>query len=316
MTVHAASYDQDPMSVRLIHAITATNKHPVSETAKRYIEARHDLTTHASGLPAGLKGLDNVDEIPGKGVSANYFGFPVMAGSPALTNTANHPLVQEYLGNGLTILTISLGKQLIAIFGMRDRPRDGVHDLIAHLGCAGKQVTLVSGDNLPAVQNFAREVGIPLDSTYAAQTPVSKGETVQSLKNLHHPDPVAFVGDGINDTIALSKADISIATGSASNASSQIIILSSDISKAMREILWTSLITRNHVLASLGFCGVYFAVAIVLASGVTEWRIPPAYAGLGELVSVMPVLLVGGHLAVVKAVKRRRSVNKVQNQHL
>jgi Cu2+-exporting ATPase len=184
------------------------------------------------------------------------------------------------------------------------------------LGRAGKQVALVSGDNLPAVQNFAREVGIPLDSTYAAQTPVSKGETVQSLKDLHHPHPVAFVGDGINDTIALSKADISIATGSASNASSQVIILSSDISKAMREILWTSLITRNHVLASLGLCGVYFGVAIVLASGVTGWRIPPAYAGLGELVSVMPVLLVGGHLAVVKAVKRRWSVNKVQDQHL
>jgi cation transport ATPase len=302
MTVHESSFDQDPLSIQLIHAITTSSKHPVSETAKRYIEVQNHLFDETD--PKSTITLREIEEVPGKGVKATFFGFTIMAGSPAFTESLEHPLVKSYLEQGLSILVITLGKQVIGVFGMRDQPRDGVHDLIAHLDRVGTQVALVSGDNHAAVHSFAREVGIPVTMTHAAQTPVSKGQVVQSLKDTHHPRHVAFVGDGINDTIALVTADISIATGSASNASSQIIALSSDIPKAIREILSTSRMSRNHVIVSLAFCGVYFAVAILLASGVTGWRIPPEYAGLGELVSILPVLLVAAHLAAYKSVQR------------
>jgi len=296
MTVQQTSYDQDPQSVQLIHAITAASKHPVSETAKRYIESQHELSQET-------KGLEDVDIVPGKGVTATFFGFPVMAGNAEFTDTTHHPLVKEYLSKGMTILVITLGGQLIGLFGMKDQPRSGVNELVTHLEGQGKQVSLVSGDNHSAVHSFAQTIGISHNNVHASQTPVSKGEVVQHLKN-STPGLVAFVGDGINDTIALSTADISIATGSASNASSQIIILSSDVPKAVYQILNTSRMTRNHVMVSLSFCGVYFAAAILLASGVTGWRIPPAFAGLGELVSILPVLLVGAHLALYKSVQR------------
>jgi P-type E1-E2 ATPase len=227
----------------------------------------------------------------------------VMAGNAEFTDTSHHPLIKEYLSKGMTILVITLGKQLIGLFGMKDQPRSGVDELVTYLDGQGKQVSLVSGDNHSAVHSFASTIGILSSNVYASQTPVSKGEVVQHLKD-NTAGLVAFVGDGINDTIALSTADISIATGSASNASSQIIILSSDVPKAMYQILSTSQITRNHVVVSLSFCGIYFVAAILLASGVTGWRIPPAFAGLGELVSILPILLVGGNLAVFRSVQR------------
>jgi len=296
MTVQNTSYDQDPQSVQLIHAITAASKHPVSETAKRYIESQHELSQNT-------KELENIDIVPGKGVAATFFGFPVMAGNAEFTDTTHHPLIKEYLSKGLTILVITLGRQVIGIFGMKDQPRSGVNELVTYLKEQGKEVSLVSGDNHSAVHSFAQTIGISHDQVHASQTPVSKGEVVQHLKE-NTAGLVAFVGDGINDTIALSTADISIATGSASNASSQVIILSSDVPKAVFQILNTSRMTRNHVLVSLSFCGIYFAAAILLASGVTGWRIPPAFAGMGELVSILPVLFVGGHLAAFKSVQR------------
>jgi cation transport ATPase len=298
MTVQQSSYDTDPLSVQLIHGITATSKHPVSETARRYIESHHELPSEIRG------GLVDVEIIPGKGVTASFFGFPVMAGSADFTDTTHHPLVEENISNGMTILVITLGRQLIALFGMKDQPRSGVSELVLELEGEGKQVSLVSGDNHSAVHSFANNIGIARNHVHASQTPGSKGQVVQQLKDSITPGRVAFVGDGINDTIALSTADISIATGSASNASSQIIILSSDVPSAIRQILSTSQLTRNHVVVSLTFCGVYFAVAILLASGVVGWRIPPAFAGLGELVSILPVLLVGGHLALFKSASR------------
>lgn len=295
MTVQQTFYDEDPLSVQLIHAITVASTHPVSETAKRYIESRHDTTTET--------GLEDIDIIPGQGIHALFFGFPIMAGSAEFTSTTHHPLVKQYLSLGMTILVITLGRQLIGLFGMKDQPRDGVVELVTHLEAHGKKVSLVSGDNHSAVHSFAGAIGIPHVDVYAAQTPVSKGEVVQNLQ-ASTSGRVAFIGDGINDTIALSTADISIATGSASNACSQIIILSTDVPKAVRQILKTSRLTRNHVVVSLTFCGAYFAAAILLASGVTGWRIPPAFAGLGELVSILPVLLVGGHLAAIRAIER------------
>lgn len=296
MTVQQTSYDQDPQSIQLIHAVTAASKHPVSETAKRYIESQYQLSQE-------IKGLEDVDIFPGKGVTATFFGFSVMAGNAEFTDTTHHPLVTEYLSKGMTILVITLGGQLIGLFGMKDQPRSGVNGLVTHLKGQGKQVSLVSGDNHSAVHSCAQTIGISRNNVHASQTPVSKGEVVQHLKD-NTSGLVAFVGDGINDTIALSTADISIATGSASNASSQIIILSSDVPKAVYQILGISQMTRNHVVVSLSFCGVYFAAAILLASGVTGWRIPPAFAGLGELVSILPVLLVGAHLALFKSVQR------------
>lgn len=308
MAIHQTSYDPDPLSLRLIHRITASNKHPVSETARRYLESQHSelkdtLLSGPSELPEAE--LGDIELIPGKGVSANFFGFDIRAGNATFTHTESHPLVKEYLSNGMTILVITLGQQLIGLFGMKDQPRPGVDRLISDLGREGRQISLVSGDNPSAVHAFACEVGIDHLSVHASQTPTSKAEVVKSLKQACASGKVAFVGDGINDIIALSTADISIATGSASNASSQIIILSNDVPKAIRSLLATSYLTRNHVVASLAFCGVYFTVAILLASGVTGWRIPPAYAGLGELVSILPVLLVGAHLALFKAITRK-----------
>lgn len=205
----------------------------------------------------------------------------------------------------MTILAITLGNQLVGLFGMKDQPRPGVQKLLSDLGRDGRQISLVSGDNPSAVHAFALEVGISLDQVHASQTPTSKASVVKSLKATAHPGKVAFVGDGINDIIALSTADVSIATGLASNASSQIIILANDVPRAIKSIIVTSYVTRNHVIVSLAFCGVYFTVAILLASGVTGWRIPPAYAGLGELVSIIPVLLVGADLATFKVIARK-----------
>jgi Cu2+-exporting ATPase len=50
-----------------------------------------------------------------------------------------------------------------------------------------------------------------------------------------------------------------------------------------------------HVYLSRVWCAIYFTVAILLAAGVAvNFRIPPQFAGLGEVVSVLPVIMLAG----------------------
>ncbi|ORY23687.1 E1-E2 ATPase-domain-containing protein [Naematelia encephala] len=297
LTVQDSSYHQDPLNVRLIHCVTGVSKHPVSETVRRYIESHNDV---GLDIATGLRGLDDIKVVPGQGVTGRFYGFQVKAGNAKYTAMENHPLVSSYLSRGMSILVITLGHQLIGLFGMKDRPRPGVQQLVKSLERSGMEVALVSGDNKYAVESFAQEVKISPDSTYSGQTPISKSKVIESLKATHSPGMVSFVGDGINDTVALSTADISIAIGSASSTSSDIIFLTHDIPKAIQTTLSTSYLTRNHVMVSLTCCGLYFTAAILLASGVTGWRIPPSYAGLGEMISIIPVLLVAGSFVLFK----------------
>jgi Cu2+-exporting ATPase len=63
---------------------------------------------------------------------------------------------------------------------------------------------------------------------------------------------------------------------------------------------------RLHAMLALIWCGIYFTVAILLASGATvHARIPVQYAGLGEMVSVAPVILLAASAWAWRVIQRR-----------
>lgn len=111
-----------------------------------------------------------------------------------------------------------------------------------------------------------------------------------------------FIGDGTNDSLALEQASISVAIGTGSGsdiaiATASIILLAPDVMKGLEKVLSISKLARRHVYLTLGWCAVYFVFAILLASGaVVKFTIPPEWAGLGEVVSILPVLAIGGAL--------------------
>jgi Cu2+-exporting ATPase len=107
---------------------------------------------------------------------------------------------------------------------------------------------------------------------------------------------VMFIGDGTNDAVAVTQADIGIQLGS--------VLSASDITRqAADAVLLNGLegipflmdisgVSFRRMVFNFVWAGVYNILAILMASGAfVAVRIPPAYAGLGEVVSVVPVIV-------------------------
>jgi P-type E1-E2 ATPase len=113
---------------------------------------------------------------------------------------------------------------------------------------------------------------------------------------------VMFIGDGTNDALALVQSDVGVSLGGGTDVASsaaQVVLLSS-LHAGLVDVFALARAARRRVWINIAWAGVYNVVAILLASGVLgRVRIPPQWAGLGELVSVLPVVLVAWSLGVV-----------------
>jgi Cu2+-exporting ATPase len=182
----------------------------------------------------------------------------------------------------------------VAVFGLEDQIRSDAVETVQKLRARGISMSLISGDHEGAVSLVASRLRI---SGRSRCTPASKAEYVKSL--IDEGNTVLFIGDGTNDAVALAQASIGLhmntGTDVAQSAADAILMRPSltniltliDLSRAF----------HRRVLFNFGWSFVYNLFAILLAAGAFEATeakasIQPQYAGLGELVSVLPVILV------------------------
>jgi P-type Cu+ transporter len=152
-------------------------------------------------------------------------------------------------------------------------------------------------------QAIASQLGI--SNVLAQVQPHEKAEKIAELQKQH--EIVAMVGDGINDAIALAKADISIAIGAGTDIAvetSNIILMKSDL----RDLITCFNLSRRsflHICWNFFWAIIYNVISIPLAAGVifpfTGWVFPPAAAAALELCSSIPVVLFALLLRFYKA---------------
>ncbi|KAK1920607.1 E1-E2 ATPase-domain-containing protein [Papiliotrema laurentii] len=299
LSVAVADDGGSDISQLLAHILTHAVKHPVAAAVHQHI---------AASKPCDTTGRDDaLVSIPGAGVETLVLGYVLRGGSPKFTNTTGHPRVTTLVNQGFSVFTVTFGSQLIAVYGLLDVARPGAERLIADLTQKSQRVVMITGDNEEAAHRFASRIGLSLDSVHGPCSPERKGELVAMLRKDY--GSVAFVGDGINDSIALASSDVAISLGSGTDAAvslAHIVLLGTDINRGISATLDLARLSNAHVIAALVWCGIYFVFAILLASGAfVKWRIPPSYAGLGELVSVLPVLLIAGSVWLTRAAQLR-----------
>jgi len=288
-----ATDDADSNIGRIMaHYLCHSTKHPVGAAIHDYLQSSH----------CGPVELESaLSTIPGAGTESSALGYTLRGGSPAFTDTIDHPRVAALLKQGLSVFVVTLGTQLVAVYGLLDQERQGAKELVDELVSSCNRVVLISGDNPGAVHRFAAGLSLSPENVHAGCSPSAKGELV---KRLCEENRLAFVGDGINDSIALASADVAISLGSGTEAAvslAQIVLLGQDIHRGIRSTLDIAGISNWHVIASLTWCGIYFVFAILLAGGAfVNFRIPPSYAGLGELVSIAPVLVIAADVFVFR----------------
>jgi len=111
------------------------------------------------------------------------------------------------------MVLVAINDILAGAVELRSSNRPEAADVIQRLRQRGKEVILISGDHQKPTERFAQQMGI--DHWYAEVLPQRKADIVRKVQA--EGKKVAFVGDGVNDTLALSQADVSLSLGGASD---------------------------------------------------------------------------------------------------
>ncbi|KAF4589093.1 heavy metal translocating P-type ATPase [Ophiocordyceps camponoti-floridani] len=286
---------EDDEAIAISRALVADSKHPVSLAVARHLQDRRQH-------PIKLK--DRLD-LPGSGLRAlvGDSAVVVRAGSAAWTGTERHPAVTELLHRGLTLLVVTRDGELLAVFGMRTKLRPETAAVVGHLRRRGIVVHVVSGDHKAAVDAAAAEVGIDgHDVTLVASkcSPADKRQYVARL--MAKGRCVMFVGDGTNDAVAVTQADVGVQltsfdSSSSASSGSHVTRAAADVVllnglDGIRVLLRISAVSFRRIIFNFVWSAAYNVLAVLLASGaLVAVRIPPGLAGLGEFVSVLPVIL-------------------------
>ena len=293
--VHLAG--QQALSRSLALGLMINSKHPVSSAIVTYLKEK-DVT------PANV---ESVVSLVGKGVEGTWNRSVVCAGNPRWLEFEKLPSVQTLFSSGLTILCLSLNEEPLAIFGLEDPLRRDVHDVITKLQARNISVSLVSGDNHAAVSSLAHRLGIPGTHVRAHCSPADKQHYIQSLSspfaNTDKNNTILFCGDGTNDAIALAQASIGVhmsgGTDIASHAADAVLLRPT--LSGILVLMDLSAAFYRRVCLNFLWAFVYNSVAVLLAAGAfVHVRIAPQYAGLGELVSVLPVVAIAMQLRWAK----------------
>ena len=128
-------------------------------------------------------------------------------------------------GHGLSEVIVASGRECLGAIVFADEPRPEAAGIVNELRSRGvTNVVLLSGDTENATRRVAEWLGI--DDWASRMSPDQKAETVRRLKGEGHR--VAVVGDGVNDSLAFSLADLSIAMDGGADmarAHSEVVLL-------------------------------------------------------------------------------------------
>ncbi|MEO0701629.1 MAG: heavy metal translocating P-type ATPase [Pseudomonadota bacterium] len=225
-------------------ALATASSHPLAR-------ALSDAAAEAGVHPARVS---DIEEVPGYGVQGTWRGERVRLGRAAWVGADAVPATATYLAVG------AAAPQAIRF---TDTLRPGADQAIAAFRKAGARIMLVSGDSPAAVEALASEIGI--DDIRAEATPEDKAELVAELGETGHK--VLMVGDGLNDTAALSAAHVSISPATALDAArvaSDIVFLGRDFAP-LGDALGTATQARKRIQENFAISTVYNVIAVPIA---------------------------------------------------
>lgn len=263
---------EDPRFLQKIAALEQYSEHPLAKAVMAEAEKR--------GIIPGK--CEEFQTYPGAGVSGRVDGVRLYGGTAVFLGI---PLTDPFAGQGKTALFFAEetpeGKKLIGTVGVADEIRAESREAVSLAKKAGLRVVLLTGDRREAAEAVAVQAGI--NEVIAGVLPDQKAAEIRKLQE---GGKVAMVGDGINDAVALTQADVGIAIGSGTGtavASADVVLLNSHPLDAVRAIVLGRKVLRN-IRENLFWAFGYNLIGIPLAAGafisLLNWRMNPMFGSL------------------------------------
>jgi len=241
-------------------ALEARSEHPVARAVQRWAEQQ----ASAQARPA----VEDFRSHAGRGVTAQVASRSIAAGSVAfIVEQVPASVLAELEPPGdCTAVAVAFDGRAVLLLGVADTLRPGAAEAIAALQAEGIEVRLATGDRASAAQAVAQRVGLPPERVHAGLSPVGKQALVLELQRAGRR--VGFVGDGINDAIALAEAHASFAVGSGAGVAMQaadITLKVPDVAKVLAAVRMARE-ARRVIIQNLAWAFGYNVLMIPLAA--------------------------------------------------
>lgn len=177
--------------------------------------------------------VQDFKEIAGKGLSYQYNGETVLVGNSVLVDA------NDTNEEGATKIYVKINDKLAGIIYLGDTVKDGVVETIKELKALGIKTNMFTGDNKQIAEKTGKEIGI--ENIKSEMLPQDKYNAFEEIINKKDEKAkVAFVGDGINDSPVLARADVGISMGGVGSESaieaSDVVIMTDNVSKILDAI--------------------------------------------------------------------------------
>lgn len=256
--------DAGPEERTLLAVAESRSEHPYAMAIVRHIG---EVITEGYSL-------ENFENIPGKGIRMQQSGQTYWAGNRALAVEHGADTEQDACRNflqneevkGGTVIFYGAAERLLAVLVLNDPLKETSIEAVRSLQQRGIKVHVLTGDGQGAAESVATRIGA--DAVRWGMLPQDKEDYIRSLQA--EGRSVAMVGDGINDSQALARADVSVAMGKGTDIAmdvAMVTLMTSDLSLLGRAVD-LSRRTVRIIRENLFWAFIYNLIGIPIAAGV------------------------------------------------
>lgn len=274
--------------LKLAAALERQSEHPLAEAIMAECETR--------GIVARM--VEDFAAVPGRGVTAREGQNVIAAGNVRLMSelgiTVPAGLAERFAAEGKTPLFFAKNGELAGIVAVADEVKETSAEAVTALRSLGVDVRMLTGDNRVTAEAIARRVGLTSEQVIADVLPADKERHVRELQDTG--SKVAMVGDGINDSPALARADVGLAIGTGADIAKEgadVVLMRSDLMDVAHAIELSRATIRN-IKQDLFWALFYNGIGIPLAAGVffplTGWQLSPMFGAAAMSLSSVCVV--------------------------
>jgi Cu2+-exporting ATPase len=274
----------------ILLSIHKNSEHPLAEPVVRFLE-KSGMGSHSVNV--------HTQSIPGKGVKAVigpdiYFvgNRKLMEEHGIMRDEELMTLAESWQNEAMTLSFFADSSKILSVTSISDELKESSVMAVRQLHDLGIEVHMLTGDNEQSAKAMAKRAGI--DNYRAEALPQDKDDYIKLLQA--EGKIVAMAGDGINDSQAMARADVSIAMGKGSDIAmdvARMTIISSDLTKIPQAIK-LSKHTVATIKQNLFWAFIYNIIGIPVAAGIlypfTGFLLNPMIAGAAMALSSVSVV--------------------------
>lgn len=303
----------------LILAVECRSNHPIAKGIVDYCAQQLSGMDVDFSSPL-LQGISNVESnqfqsIIGKGVKMALYhtdgslANTIIVGSASMLSvhgikisSAAEQVAYDIRSDGKIVVFVAVNDVFIALLGLGDQIRPEARLVLDYLRRIGMECHMLTGDNEVTAKAIASELGIESEHILASASPKDKEVYVMSLQTrlAEHDsalNKVAFVGDGTNDTPALSKAQVGFVMSTGTDLALEYgdVILCKNSLTSLVTAIDLSHQTMRKIYMNYFWALIYNSILVPIAAGVLivpfNFKLNPMVAGGAMAISSVSVVV-------------------------